>query len=141
MTIDGGGSVKDMLDGLVTIVHELQSLGVIIEDFKKNSQSVLFEKLNLYVKNLSELNRLRTAVEGSKVPQDVLPFLDALDANNPEIFTKQMLEQCANASESMSQRKEALKILKSQLLQGLVQLEEDTPSGDTDSSMSIEKNS
>lgn len=65
---------KGLIDALTMTIHELHTLGVIVEDFQPNSQPVLFEKLNTYVKQLEQIDKLKDQA-ATTVPSEILRYV------------------------------------------------------------------
>jgi hypothetical protein len=69
----GASSEKTVMAAhLKSLIQDLHSLEVMVEDFDLPNQSVLFDKLNSYVKSLKKTDELSGSMSSIEIPVEIL---------------------------------------------------------------------
>ena len=69
---------RELMDALTSTIQELNTLSVIVEDFQPTSQTVVFDKLNGYIKSLEQIDSLRTQMGSVEIPTDILKYVSII---------------------------------------------------------------
>merc|ERR1712137_1077242 len=90
-----------------TFIENLRQFSIIIEDFKDDSQEPFQHKIEELVGNLMNIEKLGTSFN-VEVPMGVLNCID--EGKNPDLYTKQSLEECYRSQQQTDGKKQSLSV-------------------------------
>ncbi|CAB3404265.1 unnamed protein product [Caenorhabditis bovis] len=108
-------------DRFVTLERKLDNfqelarhIGVIASDFNQRNQDALNGKIYSLIHNMQELDNMKNSFNDVKVPIELLDILDR--GENPQIFSKLVLERTLEKNKEVNGKIEIYKKFKAHLL-------------------------
>mmetsp|Transcript_1520 Transcript_1520/g.2186 ORF Transcript_1520/g.2186 Transcript_1520/m.2186 type:complete len:138 (+) Transcript_1520:38-451(+) len=108
------------LGAICKIISDLNSLEKCIDCYEpenSNKEQELFTHINDFVGHLKELDQVRKATPAFNIdfPREMLDMLDDSEKSNPELFSQDMVNRCADENIKIRLKTKALERLKKEL--------------------------
>jgi mediator of RNA polymerase II transcription subunit 10 len=101
-------------------IENVRQIKIIVSDFQPQGQPGLNQKLHTIVKDLQEIDKLRSRVADIQVPLEVFDYID--QGRNPQLYTKDCMEKAVAKNEEVKGKIDAYRLFKAKLLEELTRV-------------------
>ncbi|KAJ3216087.1 Mediator of RNA polymerase II transcription subunit 10 [Dinochytrium kinnereticum] len=92
---------------LQEFVNLLFRVGVTVFDFQPGSAPVLYRRINDLASQMEELDSMKDQMSSTRVPFNLLDYIE--DGNNPDIYTKDMIQMLIDKNQKTNGRIQMMK--------------------------------
>lgn len=117
MDSKNGGDHAELLQSLENVVMDLNDMENMIDNFEDDAAESFFTKVNDYVRDLKEVERLGPSCK-LQVPREALERVDDDTEQNPEVFAQEILGRCKDQFGQLNARVQGINRVKNIVEEG-----------------------
>lgn len=99
---------------LELFIENVRQVNIMVADFQPQAQSVLNQKIQKIVTDLRDIDKLKNEMMDVQIPMEVFEYID--QGRNPQLYTKDCMNQAVAKNEEAKGKIDAYKRFKAHML-------------------------